>query len=135
MSYVVEDNKCLTPVEDVLTAEWIDLPLASGVASIAASGARPQYRKIGDRVEIRGTVALDYSSAGDITTVFAALPEGYRPPTQLYKSIPLVGARVGRLHITAAGNMNVNYIYNYSSGSMDTGTSFTWAQIDIEYSV
>lgn len=73
----VEDLQArMLTVEGKLTdSGWIDLPLNEGIVAYDANSV-PQYRKIGNKVYLRGGVKgvdTDY-------TVIGTLPEGYRPP-------------------------------------------------------
>lgn len=55
---------------------WLNLPLSSGV--VVDSGLTPQYRKIGNRVFIRGSVKNIVSG----NSVIGTLPVGFRPLLQ-----------------------------------------------------
>ncbi|WP_456010667.1 viral A-type inclusion protein [Clostridium butyricum] len=55
---------------------WLTLPLSSGV--VVDSGLTPQYRKIGNRVFIRGSVKNIVSG----NSVIGTLPVGFRPVLQ-----------------------------------------------------
>jgi len=52
---------------------WVNLTLASGVTAV--SGVAPAYRKVGDRVYLRGALAAGVSTG----TAFAALPVNAAP--------------------------------------------------------
>ncbi|UTY53563.1 hypothetical protein HNS01_10840 [Clostridium butyricum] len=55
---------------------WLNLPLSSGV--VVDSGLTPQYRKIGNRVFIRGSVKNILNG----NSVIGTLPVGFRPVLQ-----------------------------------------------------
>lgn len=55
---------------------WINLPLSSGI--VVDSGLTPQYRKIGNRVFIRGSVKNILNG----NSVIGTLPVGFRPVLQ-----------------------------------------------------
>ena len=58
---------------DLTDTGWIDLPLADGI-EMFSSGQKPQYRRIGNIVQIRGAVK------GVLATgTIATLPTGFRP--------------------------------------------------------
>lgn len=79
---------------------WTALPL-TGVAAVGAGFRVPQYRKIGDRVELRGAV----SSSGMVNgTAFATLPAGFRPTATEIFTIT-ADANAGRLDVTTAGQL------------------------------
>ena len=58
---------------DLTDTGWIDLPLADGI-EMFSSGQKPQYRRIGNIVQIRGAVK-GVLATGTIGT----LPTGFRP--------------------------------------------------------
>lgn len=60
---------------------WVDIPVASGFAAMAGV-EKPQVRKIGKRVSVRGGWTSTGMSASGTHTVAAigAIPVGYRPP-------------------------------------------------------
>ena len=104
----------------------------------------PKYRKIGNHVYVKGQVRINLdqmydpdTGSEDITTIFATLPEGYRPATSFYKLIPNQGDRMARLYVRSAsasgdpGGMNINYLKDYSGTPIKSGT--VWIQIDCDF--
>lgn len=73
---------------------WIPLALQNGATATIASS----YRKVGDMVQLRGTVQTTAGSTG--APAFAVLPASYRPPIALdfsvvyYSSSRIAGAFV-----------------------------------------
>lgn len=61
-----------------------------------------QYRRVGDVVQIRGTV-----NAGVIGAAVFVLPVGFRPPADMAFSVPTFGT-FGTLVVTGAGNVIAN---------------------------
>lgn len=59
---------------DFSDSGWIDLALSNGVLPYT-TGNRPQYRKIGNKVYMKGAV----KNALTAETVIGTLPEGFRP--------------------------------------------------------
>lgn len=110
---------------------WQTLTLQDGVAAADTSFAiAPQYRKIGNRVYIRGHVKCAVPSGG---TLIAVLPEGYRVPSGTHYDIgECGGTRVSRIYADADGNLKCEWIQNIG-GSAFTGE--TWIQIDMDYLV
>lgn len=117
---------------------WIRLnPSDSGWQTLTISGTgftagspTPQYRKIGNRVIVKGQIAVDMDNVSDVTTVFATLPSGYRPATALYRLIPGEGDRQARLYVSSSGGVNINYFKTYAG---DTVTGSHWVQLDCEF--
>jgi len=78
-----------------LTNSWV--PWSSG-----AWGA-PQYRKVGDVVQLRGMAA-----SGTLTVPMFTLPVGFRPPGPFVSSFAVVTADIfGQVRIDTAGQVNV----------------------------
>lgn len=108
---------------------WQALTLSDGVAAAdTAFAVAPQYRKIANRVYIRGHVKCSVPSGG---TLIAVLPEGYRVPSGTRYDIgECGGTRVSRIYADADGNLKCEWIQNIG-GSAFTGE--TWIQIDMDY--
>lgn len=56
---------------------WINLPLLTGFTAVAANP--PQYRKVGDKVELRGKVTMGAKVLSGGSYPFATLPLGHLP--------------------------------------------------------
>ena len=110
---------------------WQALTLSDGVAAAdTVFAVAPQYRKIANRVYIRGHVKCAVPSGG---TLIAVLPEGYRVPSGTHYDIgECGGTRVSRIYADADGNLKCEWIQNIG-GSAFTGE--TWIQIDMDYLV
>ena len=87
---------------------WRDLPLLNG-ATAYNDALRPQYRRIGKQIFLRG-VAKNMTSAD---FVFAQLPIGYRPDTQYFfigSSITIDGkATFYTCQISVNGQIRINH--------------------------
>ena len=107
------------------------LTLQGGVAAAdTAFAVVPQYRKIANRVYIRGHVKCSVPSGG---MLIAVLPEGYRVPSGTHYDIgECGGTRVSRIYADSEGNLKCEWIQNIG-GSAFTGE--TWIQIDMDYLV
>lgn len=75
--------------------------LSSGWSSV--SGYSPQYRVVGNRVDIRGRVLLGAGGIGSILTV----PMPPARATDLGTTVNLTGAFVGTLHISTGGLVSI----------------------------
>lgn len=113
----------------VTDSGWQVLTLQSGVnAADTTFAVTPQYRKIGNRVYIKGHVKCSVPSGG---TLIAILPEGYRMPYGTHYDIGECGGqRVSRIYADADGNLKCEWVVNISGGAF---TSETWIQIDMDY--
>lgn len=72
---------------NITPSTWTNITLASGIAWNSTGGARPQYRVVGDVVELRGSVKrttdTDFTvSPSDVGT----LPVDVRPPYWVYSA-------------------------------------------------
>ena len=106
---------------------WINVPLASGISD---GGTIPQYKKVGNQVFLRG----DYSGTKTAGTALnlGYLPEGFRPPDNVYILAVGNGARVGRVYITKDGAIGVDWIYLLTSSSEYSG-KFSWLSFTLNY--
>lgn len=113
----------------VTDSGWQALTLQSGVnAADTTFAVTPQYRKIGNRVYIKGHVKCSVPSGG---TLIAILPEGYRVLYGTHYDIGECGGqRVSRIYADADGNLKCEWIQNIAGGAF---TSETWIQIDMDY--
>ena len=68
---------------------WITLPMTAPWAAYGSGYQPPQYRKVGDVVQLRGVAnkGSNYTSM----EVFATLPAGYTPPAKI-QVLAIVGA-------------------------------------------
>lgn len=108
---------------------WTPLPLASGIVSHADNfGFPPQYRKVGDEVQIRGVVRRSSGSFGTGNTLIATLPVGFRPADPgggavtpvIYASSASSGAISTRIQFNLDGTVYVA-----------TAGSSAWASISV----
>lgn len=69
---------------NITPGAWTNITLTSGLVWSSSLGARPQYRIVGDCVELRGAVQ---KTSGDFTTSpqdLGVVPAGAAPPYQTY---------------------------------------------------
>lgn len=114
---------------NITPGAWTNLTLASGIAWKGNASARPQYRVVGDRVELRGAIkksdGTDFSTS---PTTIATMPVGTTPPylTYLIQACELgSGMASVRLEITTAGVMKF-YLITPSS----TPQTPAWMTLD-----
>jgi hypothetical protein len=88
---IVDANTFGIPVANQLNAlavtAWTTLVLNTNWTLVG--GATPQYRKVGDNIQVRGIVA---NAAGGQGVIIATLPAGFRPLQNLY---PISGTFYG----------------------------------------
>lgn len=116
-----QNGKIYAP--NITPGAWTNLTLAGGIAWKGDSSSRPQYRIVGDRVELRG--AIKKSDGTDFTatpTNVTTMPAGTIPPylTYLMQACELgQGMASVRLEITNAGLVRfhlISYGGNQSPG-------------------
>lgn len=120
-------NEVNTKLED---SGWHDIPLADGVTA-GTIGERPQYRKVGKRVDIKGSYSFTKSSANDLVGV---LPEGFRPTGYIYLLSPVGGSNVMRVFIQSNGNIYSEWIYGLTTDAQTTG-KINWCDIRTSFYV
>ena len=130
-SIVHEDKLLNTILED---SGWLDLPLESGVSADGYSG-KPQYRKIGNIVEIRGSISFTKASSGN--TSLATLPEGFRPTGGIiYWFAPCGGNTVQRLLIRSNGRIESEWIRNLQDEKNPAVSGkVTWTDLHIVFMI
>lgn len=107
---------------------WMTLSI-SGTGFSAGSPA-PKYRRIGNRVMLKGAVIVNTDIVSDISTVFATLGLGFKPASSVYRLVAGEGDRMARLYVATNGNININYFKTYSG---ETVTGSHWVQLDCEF--
>lgn len=107
---------------------WIDITLSSGTTT-GIYGGKPQYRKIGDHVFLRGGIAF---TKGSSTYTVSNLPSGIIPVNPIYRMEATGGTRVARLGVSTAGTLFVDWIYLLNGTSAYTG-EVSWLIIDCDY--
>lgn len=60
---------------------WIPLPLVNSWANFSGAWSQAGYRKVGDKVEVRGLIANPVSQGMSYFNTITTLPVGFRPPT------------------------------------------------------
>lgn len=120
-------NEVDTKLED---SGWKDIPLAEGV-SVGIIAEKPQYRKVGKRVDIKGSYSFTKTSDNDL---LATLPEGFRPTGYIYLLAPIGGPTAMRVFIQANGKVYSEWIYNLADNTKLEG-QVNWCDIRTSYYV
>lgn len=90
-------------VIDLTNSEWIDLPLGTNISAYS-SGQKPQYRRVGNEVFVRGV----YLGSGiAVGTTIATLPTGYRPSQRIMTYGVGIGMGIDRLEIETDGTIKI----------------------------
>lgn len=107
---------------DLVDTGWLDLTLVSTVVAYGTT-QKPQYRRIGKQVFVRG-VYLGAGTGITVGTTIATLPEGFRPSQRIMKYAPCYGMGVDRLEIETDGTIaiaqttvttaNINHFHSFS---------------------
>ena len=131
-AYDSSSNKLATMNDLPSDTGWQDITLDSGISigTIGGeAGQKPQYRKIGNHVFIRGAFAFTKGSSGiDFTT----LPSSVRPQKQVYVVSNLGGTRIARTYITNDGRLGCDWIYNLNNTNAYTG-AVAWYTVYCDY--
>jgi hypothetical protein len=94
---------------------WTNLVLTNGWTNVGGWGI-PQYRKVGDMVQLRGLV-----SGGAANSSLTTLPVGFRPPDQMTLPYAVNGTGANYLSIQPTGSVQP-FVAGYCSLS---GLSFS----------
>ena len=102
---------------------WIALPFASGVGDYGDGYQSCQFRRKGNRVYVRGLCNAAGTGFGGVgEAVLAVLPEGFRPPMRLIKTVNH-GEGSSRLDISSDG-----YIVHVSSNA-----THHWVPLEFDF--
>ena len=92
------------------------------------------YRRIGNRVYVRGHVAMSDDYDGSSGIAVFTLPEGYRPTNRVFALNAMTGRRIARVRVQPSGTLDVEWMVNITDGSYVTG-SVTWIDINMNFLV
>lgn len=90
-----------TKQDKIVDSGWLDLTLLNG-AEAYSTAQKPQYRKIGSVVYIRGV----FKGVTSTPTVIGQLPVGYRPACKVIIPQMATGTRVDRIEYNTDGTIN-----------------------------
>jgi hypothetical protein len=104
------------------SSAWTNLTLLNGWANEASGIQAAQYRLVGDRVEVRGSI----TKSGTTGTNPFNLPVGCRPPALLRQSLGVMQTGIGgsytvRADLTTGGDLS---LADYSSGAVTNPTVY-----------
>lgn len=89
-----------TKQDKIVDSGWIDLVLTNGAVAYSTA-QKPQYRKIGNVVYIRGV----FKGVVSTPTTISQLPEGYRPAMKVIFPQMATGTRVDRMEYNTDGTI------------------------------
>lgn len=113
----LENNK-----QDKITdSGWIDLPLNSQVTAYNSSSA-PKYRKIGNMVEIRGSIKISGNISSSSGLNFATLPAGFRPSQTI--GVVCEGSVVSKWYLNISNDSGALNVDRYSENGSTIKTTF-----------
>lgn len=102
---------------------WIALPLAANVVNFGGAHQTCQYRRLNNRVYVRGLCDASATGFGGTGTVMlAALPVGFQPPAHLIKSVSHHDG-VSRVDIQSDGGI----------AHVVSTTGLTWVPLDFDF--
>lgn len=103
-SNVSANTLAISTINNKLTdSGWINLTLLNGVA-VASTGSEPQYRKIGNRVYLRGS----FKNITADGVVIGNIPSGFRYTTgdsQRLFILPMSGTTVAKMYVNSSGSI------------------------------
>lgn len=123
-AHPLDHNSIATALAALVGGAWVALPVVAGWG-VYASDAVVQYRLMGDRVEVRGSM----SRAGNVNVPIAlttALPAGFRPPATVRFVAALAGA-FGVCSVSPAGIITAEIVAGnaFSAVWFHAGTSWS----------
>ena len=102
---------------------WIALPFASGVTDFGNGHQTCQYRRLNNRVYVRGLCEASATGFGGTgNALLAVLPEGFRPPARLIKCVNHHEG-VSRLDIESNGSIRHNV----------SNTAIAWVPLEFDF--
>ncbi len=122
--YTKFEVKNLLPSE----TEWVNLPLANGVTAGTTGRGRPQYKRVGNHVYIRGSVMV---TPGTSTKTIGTIPNGFRPTENEYRLGVADGTRFAQMYMTADGDLKLDWVANITNGSHYV--SNIWVVVAMDY--
>lgn len=121
------------PVYDLVApTEWVTMTLQNGWTAFGGSYQPPQYRRVGQMVQLAGAVKNSVAITSPGQSQIAVLPSGYRPVFNIITVCIFGGGDgwggMGRLDINATGGLLLT-----ASGGM-TG-AHTISAFNVQFSI
>lgn len=114
---------------------WQPLTLETGITAGAYGGySKPMFRKVGDRVDIVGSVNISTFPTGSTPVTIGTLDEGFRPATGnnhvFTAAMPgyLSDARIAKVRITDAGKIQLDWAAKLADGSAPTSGALVYLE-------
>lgn len=106
MAYAFNDDKSKEPIDDMITdTGWVDLTLSSNVEEYTTGGHnKPQYRRIGNVVYVKGTVLTKSSFFGSQRIGISTIPLELAPQYPTYMQIDIEQGTSGKIALDHSGN-------------------------------
>lgn len=118
---------------------WQEMTLASGITGHIYGGVpydndaqayyKPMFRKVGDRVDICGSVKLTWD--GSINVTIATLPAGFRPASTLQYLVATAGKNIAQIGITDGGVIRLELFVAISDGH--NITTEQWVELNTSF--
>lgn len=118
---------------------WQEMTLASGITahtyggvpydSLAQAYYKPLFRKVGDRVDICGSVKVTWNGSDNVT--IATLPEGFRPASTLQYLVATAGKNIAQIGITDGGVIRLELFLAISDGH--NITTEQWVELNTSF--
>lgn len=109
---------------NIFDSGWLDLTLQNNVLAFNDE-QKPQYRRLGKTVLLRGVV----KSVTAFETVIATLPANYRPAKRVIFATPSTSTKFSRISVNTDGRII------YEQNNEDAVTSGNWHSITCMFSV
>lgn len=118
---------------------WQEMTLASGITahtyggvpydSVTQAPYKPMFRKVGDRVDICGSVKVEWDGSTNVT--IATLPEGFRPASTLQYLVATAGKNIAQIGITDGGVIRLELFLAISDGH--NITTEQWVELNTSF--
>jgi hypothetical protein len=114
------------------SSPWIKVDPTSFHSAVTNYTTRGvEYRKIGPQVYIQGRVVLGSTYDGSTITMFT-LPEECYPRVLRYHYVPSKNYGIGRMYVSTAGEVKLEWIRKLADGTAITG-AVDWLDVSLDY--
>ncbi len=112
---------------------WQEMTLANGITAHTYGGMpanyKPMFRKVGDRVDICGSVKVTWNGSDNVT--IATLPAGFRPASTLQYLVATAGKNIAQIGITDGGVIRLELFLAISDGH--NITTEQWVELNTSF--